>query len=83
MEPRKDTWLDDIQSMFTSIKVVDVLERNVPIVNSKQFYQYAEQQLLSHYNCTWSLTGKLKSKLRFYKMCKNEISLANYCSVTI
>ena len=37
MEPRKDPWLDDIQSIFTSIKAVDVLERNVPIVKSKQF----------------------------------------------
>ena len=56
MKPRKDPWLDDIQSIFTSIKAVDVLERNVLIVNSKQIYKYAEQQLLSHYNSTWSLT---------------------------
>ena len=83
MEPRKDPWLDDIQSIFTSIKAVDVLERNVPIVNSKQFYKYAEQQLLSHYNSTWSLTVESKSKLRFHKMCKNEISVANYCSVNL
>ena len=48
MEPRKDPRIDDIQSIFTSIKAVDV-----PIVNCKQFYKYAEQQLLSHYNCTW------------------------------
>ena len=48
MKPRKDPWLDDIQSIFTSIKAVDVLERNVPIVNSKQNYKYPEQQLLSH-----------------------------------
>ena len=48
MELRKDPWLDDIQSIFTSIKAVDVLKRNVPIVNSKQNYKYPEQQLLSH-----------------------------------
>ena len=83
MKQRKDPWLDDIQSIFTSIKAVDVLERNVPIVNSKQNYKYPEQQLLSHYNCTWSLTVESKSKRRFYKMCKNEILLANYGSVNL
>ena len=81
MEPSKDPWLDDIQSIFTSIKAEDVLELNVPILNSKQFYKYAEQQLLSHCNCT--LTVESKSKLRFYEMCKNEISLSNYCSVNL
>ena len=42
MKQSSHDWFEDIKNLFLSINAPDVLERNVPIINDKQFYRYAE-----------------------------------------
>ena len=37
MQTETDSWLAEIKSIFNSINAIDVFERNVPIINFKQF----------------------------------------------
>ena len=40
----KDSWFIDLRNVFVFINAIDVLERNVPVLNFKDFYNYAVQQ---------------------------------------
>jgi hypothetical protein len=83
MQAEIDPWLAEIKSIFDSINAIDVFERNVPIINLRQFCQYAEKQLVAHYSNTWCLLVESKPKLHFYKEIKHQIATENYCSVNL
>ena len=54
MKQSSHDWFEDIKNLFLSINAADVLERNVLIINDKQFYRYAEGKLMADYSPQWS-----------------------------
>ena len=65
----------------TNLCVKSVTE--VPIINLKEFCNFAEQQLLAHHIHTWSLLVESKPKLHLYKLFKNAFSTERYCTVNL
>ena len=49
---------EDIKHLFLSINAPDMLERNVPIINDKQFYRYAEGKPSYNKNQSCTTTNK-------------------------
>ena len=83
MKQSSHDWFEDIKSLFLSINAADVLERNVPIINDKQFYRYAEGKLMADYSPQWSTLIQQKPKLYYYKQIKNEYKAKNYCYINL
>ena len=77
MKQSSHDWFEDIKNLFLSINAPDVFERNVPIINDKQFYRYAEGKLVAGYSPQWSTLIQQKPKLYYYKQIKNEYKAEN------
>ena len=65
MKFENNIWFKGIKTLFQSVSALDVLERNVPIVNAKQFYIYSEGKLLSDLKVNWASVVENKLKLGF------------------
>ena len=83
MKQSSHDWFEDIKNLFLSINAPDVLECNVPIINDKQFYRYAEGKLMADYSPQWSTLIQQKPKLYYYKQIKNEYKAENYCYINL
>ena len=70
MKLENNLWFKDIKTLFQSVNALDVLERNVPIINAKQFYIYAEGKLLSDFKVNWASVVENKPKLHIIKLLK-------------
>ena len=83
MKQENNLWFKDIKTLFQSVNALDVLERNVPIINAKQFYVYAEGKLLSDFKVNWASVVENKLKVHYYKAIKNYYITENYCFVNL
>ena len=69
--------------LFLSVNALDLFNRDVPVVNAKQFYTYAQDKLLADHCVKWANIIENKPKLHYYKMIKNEFKVENYCVVGV
>ena len=83
MHGTSNPWLNEIRNIFVSSNAQDGFDHEVPIINLKDFCNFAEKQLLAHHIHTWSLLVESKPKLHLYKLFKNEFSTERYCIVNL
>ena len=53
MHGTSNPWLNETRNIFVSINAQDVFDREVPIINLKEFCNFAEKQLLAHHIHTY------------------------------
>ena len=83
MKLENNLWFKDRKTLFQSVNALDVLERNVPIINAKQFSIYAEGKLLSDFKANWASVVENKPEVHYYKAINNDYITENYCLVNL
>lgn len=77
------SWLQNVKQIFTEINCIDVFNNNVPIVNFKEFTDYAIKQLLVVQKSKWLIDIKSKPKLLLYESYKDDYVTEKYCTINL
>ena len=71
-------WIAKIKNIFNEINCADVFSNNVPIINFKEFSDFASKSLMTHVNNVWVNTLSNKPKLHLYKEYKTQYCTERY-----
>ena len=80
---KQGTWINEVRNIFEKIQCSDIFENNVPIINIKDFLNYALEKLMSQYVLIWKQEIHNKPKLAVYSQYKTEFATEVYCEMNI
>ena len=80
---KQGTWINEVRNIFEKIQCSDIFENNVPIINIKDFLNYALEKLMSQYVLTFKQEIHNKRKLAVYYQYKTEFATEEYCEMNI
>ena len=83
MMKHKNTWINEIISVFKRINCMDLFENNVKIVNFKVFLNHAKDKLMMEHCAQWLNNVNNKPKLHIYAQFKNQYNTAKYCNLNL
>ena len=76
-------WIKEVKEIFMIINCTDIFQENIPIINFKEFKEYAVCQLISLNRAQWLRNVANKPKLHLYATYKSQNSTESYCKVNL
>ena len=83
MMKHKNTWINEIISVFQRINCMDMFENNVKIVNFKVFLNHAKDKLMMEHCAQWLTDVNNKPKLHIYAQFKDQYNIEKYCNLNL
>ena len=80
MMKHKNTWINEIISIFKRINCMDMFENNVKIVNFKVFLNHAKDKLMMEHCAQWLTNVNNK---HIYAQFKNQYNTEKYCNLNL